>query len=215
MRTLALAVLAVLVAAVSFAGTALAASGTVALAQIADVAPPDASWLDLVKPVLAALQSGNPALTAALALVLSTTLVRKYGAGRTGKLWQAVNSDAGGTALTFLTSAGAASAAALSTGALPTLALLWASITFAAGAAGGYTAVRRLAVPALRWLEAKLPAKFRPFLSPLFNVVLWAFESRKPSAATVAKAEAAGAAAVEAKPAQGAAAVVKVGKSFP
>lgn len=211
MRTLALSVLAVFVAVVSFAGTALAASGTVALAQMADVAPPDASWLDIAKPVLDAAIGGHPLLACALALVLAVSLARTYG----GTRFPFLKTDAGGTALTFLGTLGTALAASLATGSLPTWGLFSAAMTLAAGASGGYTAIRRLAAPALRWLESKLPAKFRPFLAPVFNVLLWAFESRKASPEAVAKAEAAGDAAVKAKPAEGVAKVTKSGKSFP
>lgn len=208
MRTIALALAAFFVA---FTGTAIAASSTVAVASAAEVVAPDASWLDLAQPVIKALTSGNPALACACALVLAVFLARTYGSKR----FPILATDAGGTALTFLASFGAACAAAFSAGALPTTALLWTSLTIAAGASGGYTAVKRLIVPALRWAEGKLPASLRKFVSPLFNLALFFFENRKGGQVAIAKAEAAGTAAVEAAPSKGAEGVVKVGKSFP
>lgn len=199
--------LAIVVAFLAFTGTALAAAGATAAAS--EVVPPDASVFELVAPVLDALKSGSPALALALALVLAVGLARKYGSKR----FPFLATDAGGTALTFLGSLGAACAAALAGGALPSLSLLWTALVVAAGASGGYTAVRRLVAPALRFLESKLPAGLRPFVAPVFNFVLYFFENR--GAKKIAKAEAAGEAAVEAKPAEGAAGVVKVGKSFP
>lgn len=193
---------AIVVAFFSFTGTALAA------ASVAAAVPPDGSVLDLAKPVFDAVIGGHPLLAGALALVLLVTLARSYAP----KAWK-LDTDAGGTALTFLGSLGTAVAAAIAAGTLPGWGLMSSALVFAASASGGYTAMRRLAVPVLRWVESKVPAKIRPLVSPLFNIVLWAFE--RSGAQTIAKAEAAGEAAVQAKPAEGAAGTAKIGKSFP
>lgn len=197
-------VIAVIIGLVTFIGTAAATSGVVALAD----ASPDASWLDLGRPVLDAIMSGRPALACALALVLAVALMRAYGAKR----FPWVAGDVGGTALTFIGSLGAALGVSLAGGGLPSMAMLWTAVQIAAGASGGYTAVRRLIAPALRWIESKVPARVRPIVSLILNVVLRLFE-KSPGA--VAKAEAAGVAAVVASPGPGIDGVVKSGKSFP
>jgi hypothetical protein len=180
----------------AFAGTAFAQS-----------AAAEASWMDLAQPAIQAFMSGQPALACALALVTAVALARAFAPAS----WK-LNTDIGGTALTFLGSLGAACAAALTAGSLPSWGLLWTALGIAAGASGGYTAVRRLVAPALRWVESKVPAKIRPAVTIVFNLVLYFFEKR-PGA--IAKAEAAGAAAVEAAPAKGVESVAKIGKSFP
>lgn len=188
----------------AFVGVTLASIGVAHAAS--DV--PDPSLLDLAKPVIAALTSGSPALACALALVLGVSLIRKFGATK----WPFLTTDVGGTVLTFLASLGAACAAAFAGGALPSLSLLWTAVVVAAGASGGYTAIKRLAAPALRYVESKLPAWLQTIVTPLLNVVLWAFEG---NAAAVATADAAGAAAVAAKPAPGIASVVGPVTVFP
>lgn len=200
------AVLAFIVVTFAYVGTAAAAD-----------LPADASWIDLAKPVLDAAVSGSPALALACALVAAVALARKYGGSPADHpRWPWIMTDVGGTALTFLGSLGAAFAAALTGGALPSLGLLWTALVVAAGASGGYTAIKRLAVPVLRFLESKLPAKLKPWVGWAFDAALYLFENRgQTKAAKIAKAEQAGAAAVQAKPAEGAAKVVKVGKSFP
>lgn len=181
---------------------------SVGAASAADL-PPEDSILDLIQPVIKAATAGSPALACALALVLAVALARRYGSKR----WPWLAGDIGGTLLTFLGSLGAAFAAALTGGALPSMSLLWTALTIAAGASGGYSAIRRVVAPALRFLESKLPAWAKPLLAPIFNMVLWAFESKK--ATTIAKAEAAGKAAVEAKPAPGIEGITGAPKDFP
>ncbi len=205
-------VLALLTAFTAFVAVTL---GFAEVAQAADL-PPDVSWIDIAKPVLDAAISGSPALALAVALVAAVALVRKFGSTPAGApRWPWVMTDVGGTALTFLGSLGAAFAAALSGGALPSLALLWTALTVAAGASGGYTAVRRLVVPALRWLVSKIPERFarvRKIAGAIVTFALYFFENGTKN---VAKAEAAGEAAVQAAPAPGVSKVVRVGKSFP
>jgi hypothetical protein len=182
---------------VAFTGTAVAA----------DVSTDGAPLLDLAKPVLDAVMGGHWLAGAALALVLAVSLIRRYGAKR----FPVLTTDAGGTALTFLTSLGGAVGTAALAGSAPSLALLWTALGVAAVASGGYTALKRLAAPALRWLEAKAPAWARPFVGPVIAVLLWFVD--RPSA--IAKAKAAGDAAVEANPPTGAAGVVGEPKNWP
>lgn len=175
--TIAAAVVAFLVA---FTGTAMAAS------------LPDAeSLIDLARPVLAAVKSGQGYAAAALALVLMTALARRFGAKR----WPWLNSDAGGSLLTLVGSFGGAVATALAAGSLPTLGLAWTAFGVAVAASGGYTMVKRLIVPGLVWLQSRLPGWAQPVLS----LVLWMFTKPDP----IAVAEKAGNEAVAANPGKG------------
>ena len=74
------------------------------------------------------------------------------------------------------------------------------ALAIAVGAAGGYSLVKRLLIPKIRWLASKCPA----WAQPAFRMILWLFDA--PDA--VAKAEAAGAAAVKAKPSTGISGIV-------
>lgn len=160
------------------------------------------SILDVAKPVLDALLAGQPGLAAALALVLFAAVARRYGTARF--TWLA--SDAGGAAVVLIGAFGGAAAAALSGGASWSLALAWAALKNAFLAAGGYSMVKRLLVtPLLKPLRDKLPTWLRPVL----DLVLAIFEPR------VAKAAAAGDAAVAAKPSTGAAGVVGEPRDVP
>lgn len=169
----------VAVALVFFTATAAAAGAA---------APNDASWLELARPVVDAIMSGNYLAASALALVLVVAVARKYGAAR----WAFLGSDAGGSLLVLLGAFGGAVASAALGGATWSLDLLWTAAKVAAGAAGGYSLIKRLLMP----LVDKLP----PWLSwigyPL-QLVTWVFEARG------AKATAAGAAAVKARPGAG------------
>lgn len=191
----------------------LSLTGTALAQGVADTAgAADPSWLDLARPVIDATLHKQPALAGALALVLAVALLRQLATGRTSKFWSMVKSDAGGTALTFFGALGTAVAAAMTAGTMPSWGLLWSAIGIAAAASGGYTAIRRLVAPALRWVEDKVPAPLRPMVTFVFNLVLYFFE-KKPGA--IAEAEKAGADAVKAKPAQGAEAVTGAPKKFP
>lgn len=169
----------------------------VAAASAGALAPEEASLLDLARPVLDALLAGQPGLAALLALVLATAAARRYGAKR----WPWLGTDAGGTLLVLLGSFGGAGASLMYGGAAFGLSLMWTALLLAFAAAGGYTAVKRLViVPLLRPLRDRAPA----WLKPILNLALWVFERPDP----VAKAEAAGAAAVTDKPSTGVAGIV-------
>lgn len=198
MSRLITAALVVIALYLGFAGTAIAASTTVAVVD----APGDGSIFDLAKPVFDAVRSGNGWLAAALALVLLVAGARRYGAKR----FPWLTSKSGGAAANVLLSFGGMLATAFAAGSAPTWALALTSLKVSIVAAGGFTLIKELAVPALRWIESKAPAFARPYIGPLFNVLCNLFEGR--GTAAIAKAEAAGKAAVTAKPAPGLAGVV-------
>lgn len=152
--------------------------------------------IDLAKPILSAVMSGQWAAGAALALVLIVALARKYGAKR----FPFLTTDAGGTALTLVGSFGGALATALLAGTVPSLGLAYAALGIAVAASGGYTMIRRLVAPLLRKLASKLPGPFQSIATFALDLVLGLFEKKNPTPA----AEAAGEAAVQANPAPGA-----------
>lgn len=156
--------------------------------------------ISLAKPILAAVMSGQWAAGAALALVLLVAATRKYGAKR----WPVLATDAGGTAMTLVGSFGGALATALLAGSAPTLALVWAALGIAVAASGGYTMIKRLALPLLGAIVDRLPA----WASAPAKAVLTVVASLLGAGGAVQKAEKAGKDAVEAKPATGAAGVV-------
>ena len=173
-----------IVATISFTGSALAAGA---------VAPDDGSLLDLARPVLDAVMSGQGWMAASLALVMVVALARRYAPGAAGDF---IRSDAGGAVTSLLMSFGGATATALAaTGGAPTAAMLKTALGIALGASGGYVMLKKLAVPALRALQAKVPAWARPILA----LLIWVCE--RPDA--IGRAKAAGDAAVKAKPATG------------
>jgi hypothetical protein len=178
--------------AVVVAGVALVAFMSTSWAAGA-AAPEDGSVVDLAKPVLDAVMNGQGWMAAAGALMLAVALARRYAPGKAGEL---VRSDAGGVAASFLMSfAGAAATALAATGGAPSLDVLKTAFGVAAGASGGYVALKKLAVPALRLLQSKVPAWARP----LVGMLIWVCE--RPSA--IGRAKAAGDAAVKANPAPG------------
>lgn len=176
----------------------LAFGVTASAASLTTTDPNDV--VSALKPILDAIHGGQGFLAAALALVLAVTALRKWGVSR----WPALGGDVAGVALTFVGSFGGAAATALAAGTGPSLKLAGAAVAVAFAASGGYTAVRKLIAPALRYLEGKAPAWMRPLLTPALNLLLWAFESKT----AVADAKADGAAAVKANPGKGVAAVV-------
>jgi hypothetical protein len=169
----------VAVSLVAFTATAFAAGVA---------APSDGSWLDLARPVVDAVMSGNYLAASALALVLVVAAARKYGASR----WAFLGTDAGGSLLVLLGAFGGAVASAALGGASWSLDLLWTALKVAAGAAGGYSLIKRLLLP----LVEKLPPWLSWVAYPL-QLVLWVFESRGKAAT------AAGERALRAKPSTG------------
>lgn len=195
--------LAVLVAVLSFGATATAFAAGAA-------APVDGSILDLAKPVFDAVMAGQGWLGAALALVLVVTAARRYGKEH----FPFLGSKLGGAVLNLLLSFGGAAATALAAGAAPSAGLAFTALKVSIAAASGYELVKELLAPALRALADRLPwAGARAAVHALLNFALWAFENRRK--AVIAKAEAAGEAAVVANPPGGAAAVVGEPKTWP
>lgn len=168
-----------IVALISFAGTGVAFAAT-----------EDGGLLDLARPVFDAVMGGNYAYAAALALVFAVALARRYGSKR----WPWLGGDVGGSLLVLLGSFGGAVATAVAGGAGLSLTVVWMACKVAAGASGGYTLIKRLAVPLLRSIIQKLPK----LAQKPFGLILWMFEG-----SAVAKAEKAGDAAVAANPASG------------
>ncbi len=144
--------------------------------------------LDAAKPVFNAVMDGHWAYAAALALVFLVALARRYGT----KLSAWFASGEAGAAMALFGSFGGALATALAGGAKVTGALAWTAFTVALAAAGGFSLVRAF-LPRIRKVIAKLPTWAQ---RPL-ELLLWVFD--KPALA----AEAAGNAAVAAKPAKG------------
>ncbi len=179
-----------------FAGPALAAAGAVVAAD----APPDASLIDLAKPILDAIRGGQGWLGAALALIFAVTAARRYGAKRFPQL----NSKLGGAVLNVLLSFGGAAATALAAGTAPSLALALTALKVSLAAGLSFEFVKEFVAPLMRALVAKLPAWMQKPAGAALDLILWAFEKRTP----VAAAEKAGDDAVAKKPPQGAAAVV-------
>lgn len=188
MRSIALFILVFLLA---FTATALGAAG---------LAPEDGSVLDLLAPIVDAFRGGNYPLGGALAIVLAVALARRYGTEYIPWL----GTKAGAALMVLVGSFGGALAAALSApGAVLSFAMVKSATAIAVGAAGGYTLIKDLVVDPLTrsaWYRERAPG----WLKAIVSVVLWVFRSPSP----VARAEAAGQAAVDAKPPSGAAGVV-------
>lgn len=180
-------------------------TASIAFAFTSDTPTPtstDPSILDLFRPVYEAFTSHQYALMTSALIVLVVAALRRYFGDKIPWL----HTDAGGSALVFIGSAATASTAALAVpGAHFTLDLFRNAIMIGLTAAGGYAAIKNLIVePILKPLAAKWPS-----LSWLFDVVTWIFDHEGSSGTDAAnKADAAGAAAVASKPAQGATAVL-------
>jgi hypothetical protein len=184
----------------SFGATAYAADS---------VAGSETSILDLLKPVYEAFRGGNYIAGAALAVVLTVAMLRRYAPGRIGKF---MNSDVGGTLSAFLV-AGAGSVAAASPDASWSWSILKTAGSIAVAAAGGYTVIKKLLVDRLtasNWYNTKAPA----WLKMALRVVLWVFDKPAANADVIAAAEQAGKDAVVAKPSAGADGVVGPAEKF-
>ncbi len=171
----------------AFAGTAFAAGA---------VAPADGSLLDLARPVFDAVMHGQYWAAAALVLVVLTALIRKYGTKR----FPVLESSAGAALLLLVGSFGGAFATAVLAGAGASLAIAWTALKVAFAAAGGYSLAKSLLAPLLRKIQAKAPM----WMQPIFSLAFYFFDRPTP----IADAEKAGAAALEAKPSAGAAAII-------
>lgn len=172
----------------AFTATAFAAEG---------VTPDQGSLLDLAKPVYEAIMAGHYLAAACLAVVVVVTAARRYAPGKVGEF---LASKPGAVLATFATALAGAFATALLAGAPFTLALAKTGLGIAVAAAGGYSIIRILIVEPLlasSWYANKAPA----WLKAAMGLVLWAFTQKESPA--IAKADAAGAAAVAANPSKG------------
>lgn len=168
----------------AFTATALAANAA---------APEDGSWLDLLKPVWDAFANGKKLYAGSLAVFAIVALARRYAPGKVGE-W--LHGEIGSPLTTLVLSFAGTMAASLADGSDISLAMVKSAAMIAAGAAGGYALIKKLIVePILKPLAEKAPA----WLKPAFALVFWFFDQKSPTE----KAEAAGEAAVAAKPAEG------------
>jgi hypothetical protein len=184
----------------SIATTLYAGGAGVAAFTATDVvvsAPAD-DLLAAGRAVLDAVRNGQGWLGAALALILATGLARKYGKSYIPFL----ATDAGGMVLTAVTSFAGACATALAAGSSISGALLLTAAGVAVAAMGGYRVLAKGLLPLLDAAAQRWPNIATKALSAGAHWLL----DRTPE--SVKKAEAAGAAAVAAKPAGGLDAVV-------
>jgi hypothetical protein len=172
----------------AFTGTALAADA---------ITPPDASLLDLARPIFDAVMHGQWWAAAALAVVMIGALGRKYmpDTWKTG-----AKGDIIGTGMAFVTAfAGAIATWALAPGAVMSMAVVLTALKIGTAAVGGYTVIHKVA----SWLVAS--GKLPPWALAMLKMVTMFGGSN-----AVTKAEAAGAAAVVAAPPTGMAGDTKI-----
>lgn len=172
----------------AFTGTALAAEASATM---------DPSLLELARPIFDAVMQSQWWAAAALGVVMVCAVVRKYMpvAWKTG-----TKGDIVGTATAFTTAfAGAIATWAMAPGAAMTGAVALTALKIGAAAIGGYTAIHKVASWLLAW--GKLP----PWAVSILRMTTLLVGSN-----AVAKAEAAGAAAVVAKPSTGMAGSITV-----
>ena len=171
-----------------------------ATAFAADAAAPDSSsLLDLLKPVYQAFAGGHYAYAAALGVIAAVALVKRYAGS--GKFGAFVHGNAGGSLTALLLAGAGAAASGLATpDAHVTFALLKSALLVGIGAAGGYAVLKNLLVdPILKPLSAKAPS----WMQPLFSLLFLFFDHGDAGREALAKAKAAGDAAVTANPPTG------------
>lgn len=167
----------------------------------------EGSLLDMARPIFDAVMHGQWWLGAALALVFACAAIRKYLPDSWGGKF--ARSDFGGMLTAFGMSFGGAAATAfaamgtaVSFAMVPGVAFM--ALKVAIFAVGGYKAIHELGkwVTSTAWYQTKAPAIVKTIVSFVLSMI---------GSSAIAKAEAAGKAAVEAKPAPGAASVVGEG----
>lgn len=177
-----------------FAGTALAAGAAL---------PDDASLLEYARPVFDAIVHGQWWIAAASALILVVAAARKYAPteGRFGWTGRVLASTPGVMASTFLLSfAGAVVTALMALG--PSGVMSWAiaktALLVGVTAIGTWKALHSLATWAVstEFYKSKVPAWVQSLVATVLALI---------GSNAIAKAEAAGQRAVDAKPATGAA----------
>lgn len=185
MKTITSTLLAFLAFIVIFTATAVAQGATT---------PPDAGWLDLLRPVYDSFASGHYLAAGIAALMAAVMLVRKYAPEKWG-IKKFLSSSPGAVLLTLFTAFTTslfvqAQESGFSWAMFKTAGLI------AAGAAGVYSMIKALLVePFLRPWAAKATG----VLKSVLDAALYFFD--RPS--QIAVAENAGNKAVEAKPAKG------------
>lgn len=161
------------------------------------VSPDDGSLLDLARPIFDEIMKGHYIAAAALGLIFSVALIKRYAPGKFGAF---VHSDAGGSLTTLLMSFGGALATATMGGAAWTWGMLPAAGKVAFFAAGGYVLLKKLIVePLLKPLSMKTPA----WMMPMWGLLFFVFDKKVSEADALAGAKAAGDTAVLANPATG------------
>ncbi len=165
----------------AFTGTALAAESAVAA---------DTSLPDIAKAIFDAVMHGHWWAAAAMGVIMACALARKYMplAWKTG-----TKGDIVGMGLAFtMAFAGTVSTWALAPGAVMTLGILATAAKIGLGAVGGYTIIHKIAGWLIAW--DKLPS---------WAVTVLRMATMLIGSSAVKKAEAAGQAAVVAKPPTG------------
>lgn len=172
------------------------------------VDPSDGNLMELARPIFDEIMKGHYVAAAALALILSVALLKRYAPGKIGAF---VHSDAGGSLTTLLMSFGGALATATMGGAPWTWDMLPAAGKVAFFAAGGYVLLKKLIVePLLKPLSTKTPA----WMMPLWAMVFWIFDRKVSEADALKGATVAGNTAVLANPATGGEGIVGPAKDI-
>jgi hypothetical protein len=161
-----------------------------------EAAPDNESLLDLARPVFDAVVHGQWWVAASAGVILACALARKYlpDAYKTG-----IKGDLTGTGMAFAVAfAGAIATWAAAPGAAMSGAVLLTALKVGAVAIGGYTILHKLATAfvATTWFKAHAPS---------WVVFAATYALKFIGSNAIEKAEAAGAAAVKANPAPGAA----------
>lgn len=185
MKSLKIAIFAVLTFLGVFTGVAVAAGAAEAS---------DGSLMDLFTPVVDAFRGGDYPFAAAVMLVFLVAVTKKYGGNR----FPFLASGKGNALLVLLGSFGGAMATALAGEGTLSGHVAWTATGIAVAAAGGYSLIKTLIVEPLQdsdWYKNKAPGWVKSALS----FALWIFNKPSP----VATAEAAGQAAVDKDPPTG------------
>lgn len=178
--------------------TLLGAFTATAFAAVA-VDPDSAGIMQLLQPIIDAVKSGEFALAGAAGVIFLVAMSKKYLPDGWGGRF--VRGDVGGMLTAFLYAAAASVGTAL---AVPDVAwsaaIALAALKFGIGAIGGYVALHKLAtwLISTSWWSAKAPAWLQAGLAFVLGLI---------GSPAVARAEAAGEAAVAADPPTGVAGV--------
>jgi hypothetical protein len=171
-----------------------------ALASTAAVSPDEGSLLELARPIFDAVMHGNWWLAAAGAVMLLTAAARRHLPNGYGGRF--IRGDVGGMVTAFTFAYGGAIATTMAApGATMSAAVMLAALKIGGMAVGGFVALHKLAqaLVATKWFQAKAPAWLRTGLGLVLSLI---------GSSAIKKAEKAGQAAVDAKPATGIVGVV-------